>query len=82
MAFLNSLVFLMSGSLVAHMNDYLGGLFALANDFSVEVQRLVCQGILLLLSQCPDYLNPYTAIAVDFMLHATGNRDPDMALEV
>ena len=78
---LNSFIFPMPGSLVAHMNDYLGGLSALATDSNADVRRLVCQGIVSLLSHRPEYLQPHIGSVAEFMLRATADSDADVALE-
>jgi len=81
LACLNSFIFPMPGSLVAHMNDYLAGLSALASDSNAEIRRLVCQGIVSLLSHRPEYLTPHVASVAEFMLRATADENPDVALE-
>lgn len=81
LACLNVLVFPMPGSLVANMGEYLGGLSALATDPSPDVRRLVCQGIVSLLSHRAEYLRPHVASVAEFMLRATSDPDPTVALE-
>ncbi|KAL3760925.1 hypothetical protein ACHAWU_009604 [Discostella pseudostelligera] len=81
LACLNSFISPMPGSFVANMNEYLGGLSALANDPSVEVRQLVCQGIVSLLSMRAEYVQPHFASISEFMLRATSDSDASVALE-
>ena len=81
LACLNSFITPMPGSLVAHMSDYLAGLSALASDTSVEVRRLVCQGIVSLLSYRAEYLQPHICSISEFMLRATADEESEVALE-
>ncbi|KAL7541029.1 hypothetical protein ACHAXR_010576 [Thalassiosira sp. AJA248-18] len=81
LACLNSFIFPMPGSLVAHMNDFLAGLSALASDSCADVRRLVCQGIVSLLSHRAEYLKPHIVSVAEFMLRATADGDADVALE-
>eukprot|EP00984_Skeletonema_dohrnii_P034998 scaffold34593_cov122-Skeletonema_dohrnii-CCMP3373.AAC.5 len=81
LACLNVFIFPMPGSLVANMDRYLGGLSALASDESAEIRQLVCQGIVSLLSQRAEYIKPHFASIVTFMLTATSDSDPSVALE-
>ncbi len=81
LACLNSFISPMPGSFVAHMNLYLGGLSALANDPSVKVRKLVCQGIVSLLSLRSEYVQPHFASISEFMLRATADTDASVALE-
>lgn len=81
LACLNVFIFPMPGALVANMDRYLGGLSALASDESAEIRQLVCQGIVSLLSQRAEYIKPHFASIVTFMLTATSDADPNVALE-
>ena len=81
LACLNSFISPMPGSFVSLMNEYLGGLSALANDPSVEVRTLVCQGIVSLLSLRSEYVQPHFASISEFMLRATADTDASVALE-
>lgn len=81
LACLNVFIFPMPGSLVAHMDGYLGGLSALASDESSEIRKLVCQGIVSLLGERTEYVKPHFASIVTFMLRATADTEPDVALE-
>lgn len=81
LACLNVFIFPMPGSLVANMDRYLGGLSALASDESAEIRQLVCQGIVSLLSKRAEYIKPHFASIVPFMLTATSDADPSVALE-
>ena len=81
LACLNTFIFPMPGSLIANMDRYLGGLSALASDESAEIRQLVCQGIVSLLSQRAEYIKPHFASIVTFMLTATSDADPSVALE-
>ena len=81
LACLNCLVDPMPGSLVARMNDYLTGLSSLATDPSASVRKLVCQGIVSLLSRRSEYISPHIASISEFMLLATSDPDPLVAIE-
>ena len=81
LACLNCFIEPMPGSLVAHMNDYLAGLSALAADPSPNVRRLVCQGIVAMLSSRTEYVQPHIASISEFMLRATADCDSSVALE-
>mmetsp|Transcript_24050 Transcript_24050/g.45396 ORF Transcript_24050/g.45396 Transcript_24050/m.45396 type:complete len:1049 (+) Transcript_24050:142-3288(+) len=81
LACLNCFIEPMPGSLVAHMNDYLGGLSALAADPSPSVRRLVCQGIVAMLNSRTEYLQPHMVSIAEFMLRATADADSTVALE-
>eukprot|EP00956_Cyclotella_meneghiniana_P021646 scaffold39661_cov63-Cyclotella_meneghiniana.AAC.6 len=81
LACLNCLIDPMPGSLVARMNDYLTGLSGLAADPSTSVRKLVCQGIVALLSRRSEYIRPHIASISEFMLKATSDPDPLVAIE-
>mmetsp|Transcript_3483 Transcript_3483/g.6713 ORF Transcript_3483/g.6713 Transcript_3483/m.6713 type:complete len:1018 (+) Transcript_3483:120-3173(+) len=78
---INNLIMTMPGGLIVHMNDYLGGLSALAADESWEVRRLVCQAIVTMLSLRTEYLQPHFPAIAEFMLKATSDPNEDVALE-
>ena len=78
---LNSFIFPMPGSLVAHMDGYLSGLSALSSDPNPDVRKLVCKSIVTLLEHRPEYLQPLIASISEFMLRATADDDTDVALE-
>lgn len=81
LACLNCLIDPMPGSLVSRMNDYLAGLSGLSSDPSPAVRRLVCQGIVSLLSRRSEYVKPHIASIAEFMLRATSDADEQVALE-
>jgi len=78
---LNCLIYPMPGSLIANMNEYLSGLSSLATDSSSSIRKLVCQGIVSLLSHRSEYLQPHISSIIEFMLRATSDTDTDVALE-
>jgi transportin-1 len=78
---LNNLIETFPAGLVVHMNDYLGGLSAMAADASWEVRRLVCQAIVTMLSLRTEYLQPHFSAISEFILNATADESEDVALE-
>jgi len=73
---------LMPSALVAHFNDYLGALSALAQDPSIKVKRLVCRSIVTLLSMRTEYLHDHLESICQFMLNSTADSThPDVSLE-
>ena len=78
---LNNLIETLPAGLVVHMNDYLGGLSAMAADASWEVRRLVCQAIVTMLSLRTEYLQPHFSAISEFILNATSDDSEDVALE-
>ena len=78
---LNCLIYPMPGSLIANMDNYLAGLSSLATDTSADVRKLVCQGIVSLLTHRSEYLQPHISSIVEFMLRATSDNDATVALE-
>ncbi|KAL7528235.1 hypothetical protein ACHAWF_002487 [Thalassiosira exigua] len=78
---LSGLIAPLPGSLVARMDEYLAGLSSLASDPNPGVRRLVCRSIVALLERRSEYLKPHIASVGEFMLRATCDSDPDVALE-
>jgi len=73
---------LMPSALVAHFNDYLGALSALAMNPSVQVRMWVCRSIVTLLSMRTEYLHEHGESICRFMLQSTADiMHPDVALE-
>mmetsp|Transcript_24631 Transcript_24631/g.56219 ORF Transcript_24631/g.56219 Transcript_24631/m.56219 type:complete len:1050 (+) Transcript_24631:166-3315(+) len=78
---LNCLVEPMPGSLASNVDGYLAGLSGLAGDPSPRIRCLVCRGIVTLLGDRPEYLQPHVGPVSEFMLKSTADADPDVALE-
>lgn len=58
------------------------GIFALANDASVEVKRKVCQAFVTLLEVRNEYLRPYLVDVIKYMLHTTQQvNEEDLAID-
>lgn len=78
---LNSFILPMPGSLVAHMDAYLGCLSTLTSDPDSDVRKLVCRSIVTLLEHRSEYLRPHIGSIASFMLAATSDDNVDVALE-
>lgn len=68
-------------ALLVNMDTYLQGLFYLSGDASADVRKRVCQAFVTLVEVRIDYLMPHIRNIVQYMLHATNDSDPDVALE-
>eukprot|EP00959_Pyramimonas_sp_CCMP1952_P368438 7717626-Pyramimonas_sp.AAC.1 len=60
---------------------YLNELFSLRNDQHKEVRKLVCSGLVLMLSVQPEVLYEHLRELIQFMLQSTQDPDPEVALE-
>ncbi|CAO3597936.1 unnamed protein product [Absidia cylindrospora] len=67
--------------LLAHMNDFLGGLFKLATDEHIEIRKTVCQSLVNVFEFSPEFILPQMPNLVDYMLYSTLSDDEELALE-
>eukprot|EP00937_MAST-01D_sp_MAST-1D-sp2_P003272 g3272.t1 len=72
---------LMPAVLCANMEQYLGGISALASDPDTGVRKNVAIAIVLLMEMRPDVLQPHLVQVCEFMLRATQDVDGDVALQ-
>jgi len=77
----NCFLFLMPQALVANMNKYMEGLFALTKDPSKEIRKRVCQAFVILLEVRFEHLAPHMDGVIKFMLTCTQDDDELVALE-
>ncbi|KAH8498074.1 hypothetical protein H0E87_017119 [Populus deltoides] len=77
----NQYIMLMPAALYASMNQYLQGLFALANDQAAEVRKLVCAAFVQLIEVQPSFLEPHLRDVVEYILQVNKNGDDEVALE-
>lgn len=71
----------MPGALIANMDNFLQGIFYLANDPSPDVKKRVCQVFCMLAEIRIDYLIPHMKNIIEFLLAATMDKDDNVALE-
>ena len=81
LACLNCLIDPLPASFLTRINDYFALLSNLASHTSPSVRRLVCQGIVSLLNRRCEYLQPHIGSIAEFMLRATSDEDPSVALD-
>ncbi|KAJ6692923.1 TRANSPORTIN 1 ISOFORM 1 [Salix purpurea] len=77
----NQYIMLMPAALYASMNQYLQGLFALANDQAAEVRKLVCSAFVQLIEVRPSFLEPHLRDVVEYILQVNKDGDDEVALE-
>ncbi|CAK7329453.1 unnamed protein product [Dovyalis caffra] len=77
----NQYIMLMPAALYASMNQYLQGLFALANDQAAEVRKLVCAAFVQLIEVRPSFLEPHLRDVLEYILQVNKDRDDEVALE-
>ncbi|KAJ6386115.1 hypothetical protein OIU77_029140 [Salix suchowensis] len=63
------------------LNQYLQGLFALANDQAAEVRKLVCSAFVQLIEVRPSFLEPHLRDVVEYILQVNKDGDDEVALE-
>jgi len=71
----------MPAALYDSLDHYLNELFTLRNDTSVAVRTLVCAGLVQFLNMTPERLQTHLRELVQYMLHATQDAEPEVALE-
>ncbi|PQQ14460.1 transportin-1 isoform X2 [Prunus yedoensis var. nudiflora] len=77
----NQYIMLMPGALYAAMDQYLQGLFVLANDPSSEVRKLVSAAFVQLIEVRPSFLEPHLRNVIEYMLRVNKDTDEEVALE-
>ncbi|GAB2285053.1 Transportin-1 [Dionaea muscipula] len=77
----NQYVMLMPSFLYKAMDQYLQGLFVLANDPVPEVRKLVCAAFVQLIEVHPAILEPHLRNVIEYMLHVNKDDDNEVALE-
>ena len=77
----NNLMSTMPAALYDSLDHYLNELFTLRNDTSVAVRTLVCAGLVQFLNMTPERLQTHLRELVQYMLHATQDAEPEVALE-
>eukprot|EP00252_Welwitschia_mirabilis_P011248 TRINITY_DN2531_c0_g1_i2.p1 TRINITY_DN2531_c0_g1~~TRINITY_DN2531_c0_g1_i2.p1 ORF type:complete len:886 (-),score=195.35 TRINITY_DN2531_c0_g1_i2:941-3598(-) len=73
----NQFIVFMPRALLLSMDQYLQGLFSLANDPAAEV----CAALVQLLEVRPEYLEPHMRNVIEYMLQANKDTDAEVALE-
>ncbi|XP_038692603.1 transportin-1-like isoform X2 [Tripterygium wilfordii] len=77
----NQYIMLMPAALYASMDQYLQGLFILANDSAAEVRKLVCAAFVQLIEVRPSFLEPHLRNLIEYMLQVNKDSDDEVALE-
>ncbi|GMG98868.1 hypothetical protein Nepgr_000708 [Nepenthes gracilis] len=77
----NQYIMLLPSFLYMSMDQYLQGLFILANDPTVEVRKLVCAAFVQLIEVHPSFLEPHLRNVIAYMLQANKDVDNEVALE-
>ncbi|KAG4998676.1 hypothetical protein JHK85_030115 [Glycine max] len=68
-------------ALYVSMDQYLQGLFILANDPVAEVRKLVCAAFVQLIEVRPSFLEPHLRNVIEYMLQVNKDTDDEVALE-
>nr|XP_009858661.1 transportin-1 [Ciona intestinalis] len=68
-------------ALMNHVDDFIQGLFTLANDENVEVRKNVCRALVMLQEVRMDKLKPHMSNIIEYMLLRTQDDDESVALE-
>ncbi|XP_057537106.1 transportin-1-like isoform X2 [Amaranthus tricolor] len=77
----NQYIMLMPSYLYLSMDQYLHGLFLLANDPAPEVRKLVCSAFVQLVEVKPSFLEPHIRNVIEYMLQVNKDGDEEVALE-
>lgn len=77
----NQYIMLMPSALFASMDQYLQGLFLLAQDPASEVRKLVCAAFVQLIEVRPSFLEPHLRNIIEYMLQVNKDTDDEVALE-
>ncbi|KAJ0011130.1 hypothetical protein Pint_34242 [Pistacia integerrima] len=77
----NQYIMLMPSALFTSMDQYLQGLFVLANDPATEVRKLVCAAFVQLIEVRPSFLEPHLRNVIEYMLQVNKDADDEVALE-
>ncbi|KAF3434651.1 hypothetical protein FNV43_RR21736 [Rhamnella rubrinervis] len=77
----NQYIMLMPAALYVSMDQYLEGLFILANDRTLEVWKMVCSAFVQLIEVLPSLLEPHLRDVIEYMLQVNKDNDDEVALE-
>ncbi|CAO2821247.1 unnamed protein product [Amaranthus hypochondriacus] len=77
----NQYIMLMPSYLYMSMDQYLHGLFLLANDPAPEVRKLVCSAFVQLVEVKPSILEPHIRNVIEYMLQVNKDGDEEVSLE-
>ncbi|XP_044508458.1 transportin-1-like [Mangifera indica] len=77
----NQYIMLMPSALYTSMDQYLQGLFVLANDSATEVRKLVCAAFVQLIEVQPSFLEPHLRNVIEYLLQVNKDADDEVALE-
>ncbi|XP_057974190.1 transportin-1 [Malania oleifera] len=77
----NQYIMLMPAALYVSMDQYLQGLFVLANDPVAEVRKLVCSAFSQLIEVRPSFLEPHLKNLIEYILQVNKDPDDEVALE-
>ncbi|XP_048336150.2 transportin-1 [Ziziphus jujuba] len=77
----NQFIMLMPNALFVSMDQYLQGLFVLANDPTSEVRKLVCGAFVQLIEVRPSFLQQHLRNVIEYILLVNKDADDDVALE-
>lgn len=77
----NQYIMPMPGALYVSMDEYLQGLFVLANDPAPEVRKLVCAAFVQLIEVRPSFLEPHLRNVIEYILQVNKDADEEVALE-
>ncbi|XP_038900875.1 transportin-1 isoform X1 [Benincasa hispida] len=77
----NQYIMLMPTALYISMDQYLQGLFVLANDPTPDVRKLVCQAFVQLIEVRPTFLEPHLRNVIEYMLQVNKDADEEVSLE-
>ncbi|KAJ6821666.1 putative transportin-1 [Iris pallida] len=78
---INHFIVMMPTALLVSMDQYLQGLFVLANDSAAEVRKLVCSALVQLIEVRPDFLEPHLRNVIEYILQANKDTDDEVSLE-
>uniref|UniRef100_H2ZM68 Transportin-1 n=1 Tax=Ciona savignyi TaxID=51511 RepID=H2ZM68_CIOSA len=77
----NQFIISRTQALMNHVDDFIQGLFTLANDENVEVRKNVCRALVMLQEVRMDKLKPHMSNIIEYMLLRTQDNDETVALE-
>jgi transportin-1 len=77
----NQFIVSLPTALFVNMDNFLQGLFSLADDPAPEVRKLVCAALVELLEVQPSFLQPHIKNVIEYMLQANHDVDEEVALE-
>ncbi|KAJ3681527.1 hypothetical protein LUZ60_016016 [Juncus effusus] len=77
----NQYIVVMPTALYMSMDQYLQGLFLLAQDASADVRKLVCSAWVQLIEVRPSFLEPHLRNIIEIILRANKDQDDEVCLE-